>query len=139
MSQQPYDFAGAHDAATKASRAQHSAEDFLREAYRMFAESEETYRVALAKRIVELRAEGVAATLCADLARGEKDVAALRRKRDIADGVKEAAAQAAWRRAADRKDTQRFIDWSARRDLAEGYGNAPEPEAASVIGGQRAS
>jgi hypothetical protein len=30
--------------------------------------------------------------------------------------------------AADRKDTQRFIDWSMRRELAEGYGNTPEPE-----------
>jgi hypothetical protein len=139
MGHQPYDYAAAHDAAAKASRAQHSAEEFLREAYRMFAQSEEAYRVALATRIVELRAEGTAATLCADLARGERDVAALRRARDIAEGVKEAAAQAAWRRAADRKDTQRFVDWSMRRDLAEGYGNAPEPPDSNVIGGQRAA
>jgi hypothetical protein len=138
MGQQPYDYASAHDAAAKASRAQHSAEEFLREAYRMFAQSEEAYRVALATRIVELRAEGMAATLCADLARGERDVAALRRKRDIAEGVKEAAAQAAWRRAADRKDAQRFIDWSARRELAEGFGTAPEPEFEAAIGGRKA-
>lgn len=134
MGQQPYDYSHAHAAAASASRAQHAAEEFLREAYKMFAQSEEAYRVALAVRIVELRAEGAAATLCADLARGEKDVAALRRARDIAEGVKEAAAQAAWRRAADRKDTQRFIDWSARRELAEGYGHAPEPDFEAAIG-----
>lgn len=136
---QPYSFPDAHEALKKASQAQHAAEVFLREAYKMFAESEEAYRVGLAKRIVELRSEGVAATLCADLARGEKDVAALRRKRDIAEGVKEAAAQAAWRRAADRKDTQRLTEWSMRRDLAEGFGDAPEPPASKVIGGQRAA
>lgn len=137
MSQQPYDYGQAHKAAEKASRAQHSAEEFLREAYSMFAQAEEAYRVALATRIVELRAEGMAATLCADLARGEKDVATLRRARDIAEGVKEAAAQAAWRRAADRKDTARFVDWSMRRELAEGFGNAPEPKYADPIGGVR--
>lgn len=133
----PYDFEQARTAAASASRAQHSAEEFLRETYRMFAQAEEAYRVALATRIVELRAEGMAATLCADLARGDRDVAELRRKRDIAEGVKEAAAQAAWRRAADRKDTQRFIDWSMRRELAEGYGTAPEPEFQEPIGRTR--
>jgi hypothetical protein len=138
MGQQPYAFSDAHEALAKASRAQHASEVFLREAYKMFAESEEIYRVGLATRIVELRAEGVAATLCADLARGEKDVAVLRRKRDIAEGVKEAAAQAAWRRAADRKDTQRLCEWSMRRELAEGYGTAPEPEFEAAIGGRKA-
>jgi hypothetical protein len=67
----------------------------------------------------------------------EREVARLRRERDIAEGVREAMQQAAWRRAADRKDTQRFIDWSARRELAEGYGNAPEPEFEQPIGGRR--
>jgi hypothetical protein len=139
MGQQPYTFPDAHEALSKASSLQHSAEKFLREAYKMYAQAEENYRVGLATRIVELRAEGVAATLCADLARGEKDVAVLRRKRDIAEGVKEAAAQAAWRRAADRKDTQRLCEWSMRRELAEGFGNAPEPPDSNVIGGQRAA
>jgi hypothetical protein len=138
MGQQPYDFGQGRVAAAAASKGQQAAEDFLREAYRIAAQCEEAYRVGLATRIVELRAEGVAATLCADLARGDKDIAALRRKRDIADGVKEAAAQAAWRRAADRKDTGRFIDWSMRRELAEGYGQAPEPEFEAAIGGRKA-
>ncbi len=76
---------------------------------------------------------GAAWTVAQDLARGNTDVARLRRERDIAEGVKEAAVQAAWRRAADRRDVGRFMDWSARRDLAE----MPDPEAfESAIGGR---
>lgn len=136
---QPYSFEQARDAAAKASRAQEAAETGLRESARDFAEKEERYRIALAKEIVRQHADdGVAWTVAPDLARGDVTVARLRRERDIAEGVREAMQQAAWRRAADRKDTQRFIDWSARREVAEGYGNAPEPEFESPIGGRRA-
>jgi DNA-binding transcriptional LysR family regulator len=133
---QPYDFQGAREAAAAASRAQLDAERHLKDAARDFAEKEERYRVALAKEIVRQHAgDGVAWTVAPDLARGDATVARLRRERDIAEGVREAMQQAAWRRAADRKDTQRFIDWSLRRDVAEGYGSAPEPEFAHPIGG----
>jgi DNA-binding transcriptional LysR family regulator len=125
----PYDFAQARDAAASASRAQADAERHLKDAYRDF--------VSLAKEIVRRHAEdGVAWTVAPDMARGTPEVARLRRDRDISEGVREAMQQAAWRRAADRKDTQRFIDWSARRELAEGYGSAPEPDFTSPIGGQ---
>lgn len=137
MTTQPYDFAQAREAAARASRAQEAAETGLRESARDFAEKEERYRIALAKEIVRQHAEeGVAWTVAPDLARGDVTVARLRRERDIAEGVREAMQQAAWRRAADRKDTQRLIDWSARREIAEGYGHAPEPEFASPIGGR---
>lgn len=131
---QPYDFGQARAAAAAASREQANAEEAIREAAKAAAIAEETYRVALAKRIVELKAEGVAWSSTADLARGDKDVARLKRERDIAEGVREAMSQAAWRRAADRRDTERFIDWSARRDIAEGYRPQPEPRDMPVIG-----
>jgi DNA-binding transcriptional LysR family regulator len=135
---QPYDFTQARDACMRASRAQESAETALKDAARDFAEKEERYRVALAKEIVRQHAEdGVAWTVAPDLARGDEKVARLRRERDISEGVREAMQQAAWRRAADRKDTQRFVDWSMRRELAEGYGTAPEPEFEPAIGGRR--
>jgi DNA-binding transcriptional LysR family regulator len=135
---QPYDFAQAREACARASRAQEAAETGLRESAREFAEKEERYRVALATEIVRQHAEeGVAWTVAPDLARGNVNVARLRRERDIAEGVREAMQQAAWRRAADRKDTQRFVDWSMRRELAEGYGSAPEPEFSEPIGGRR--
>jgi hypothetical protein len=134
VTQAPYTFAEARQAAENASRLQKAAEDFIRQAARESARAEERYRVALAEEIVEQHAAGVAWSSAPDLARGNKRVAELRRQRDIAEGVREAAMQAAWRRAADRKDTQRFIDWSMRRELAEGYGQVPEPDEQPVIG-----
>ena len=120
--QRPYDFGGARDAATRASRAQVNAEDFIKESARTFALAEESYRVALAERIVELHSEGTAWSVCGDVARGDKRVAKLRRERDIAEGVRDAAVQACWRRTADRRDTERFIEWSMRRDLSDARG-----------------
>jgi hypothetical protein len=115
----PWDFDQARAAARQASSTQRSAEDFIREAYKDFAVKEEAYRVALALRITELHAEGVAWSSTADLARGDKMVARLRRERDIAEGVKEAAAQAGWRASKDRDDVHAFIGWSQRREMAE--------------------
>jgi hypothetical protein len=110
----PWTFEESQNAARKASMAQRGAEDFIRDAYRRFALAEEAYRVALAMRITELHAEGVAWSSTADLARGDKLVARLRRDRDISEGVKEAAAQAGWRASKDRDDVQSFIGWSQR-------------------------
>lgn len=131
MSGEPYTFGDARQAARDASALQQDAEKELRKAAREFAEAEERYRIELAKEIIrQHNDEGVAWSVAPDLARGNKTVAELRRKRDIAEGVREAMQQAAWRRAADRKDTQRFCEWSMRRELAEGYGDGPTDEPA---------
>lgn len=53
------------------------------------AEAEREYRKALAKRIMELRAQGLPATICSDVARGE--VADLKFNRDLSDGKFKAA------------------------------------------------
>jgi len=135
----PYSFDQARTAAANASRAQAAAEDFIRQAYKDFAIAEHAYRVALALRITELHAEGVAWTVTGDLARGDKHVAHLKRERDIQEGVKEAASQHGWKASKDHDDTASLIAWSMRRELAEGYGNAPEPPESRVIGGQRAA
>lgn len=116
----PLDITEARAAARLASENQRHGEDQLREAFRDAARAEEAYRKALAQEITRAHAEGGAWTVCADLARGEATVAQLRYERDVKQGVKEAALQAAWRYAADRKDLGRFIDWSARIDLASG-------------------
>jgi hypothetical protein len=126
----PYDFQEAREAETKATLAQKGAEDFIKESYRAHALAEAAYRQRLAERIVELRAEGKAATLCKDLARGDKSVTSLMVASMIADGVKEAASQAAWRHSKDRDAVQRFVEWSMRRDLAEGNGMAQRRAAA---------
>ena len=124
MTSAPYDFQQATEAAGRASRLQASAEDFIRDAYRDAALKNEAYRKGLAEEIVRVHNAGAAWTVAQDLARGNDVVARLCRERDIAEGVKEAAVQAAWRRAADRRDTEKFIEWSYRRELAEGYGRA---------------
>jgi hypothetical protein len=130
----PWTIEGARDALRRSSSAQLHAEQGLREAAKGQAEAEQSYRVSLAKAIVELRADGTAATVCADLARGDKTVAALRYTRDVAEGVREAAVQAAWRAAADRRDVQSLARWSQARDLAEGHGDTPEPEHVQTFG-----
>lgn len=109
----------------------------MREAFVNLAEKERAYRVELSKRITTLHGDGIAWTACADLARGDEKVARLRMERDIAEGVKEAALQASWRHAADRKALGRLVEWSARRDVASGF--EPEQPADRTFGGRRAA
>lgn len=100
----------------------------MREAAKELGLAEERYRVALARKITELHADGVAWSACADLARGDTGVARLRMLRDVAEGVREASVQAAWRRNADRRDVGRFIEWSGRRELAEAGLGSEQPQ-----------
>ena len=125
----PWSFDEAHGKLVRAAVLQQGVEDLMKESYKDFAEKEMAYRQALAVRILELHANGAAWTVCQDLARGDEKVSRLRRDRDIAEGVKEATLQAAWRRSADRKDAQRFSDWSMRREMAEGW----TPDAANGV------
>lgn len=115
----PWTFDEARATLVRCSQQQEHAERFVKDSYRDYAQAEEAYRLALAKRITELRAEGESVTLAADLARGDKHVAGLRMKRDIAEGVVEAAKQQAYRRTADRKDAQALATWSMRREMSE--------------------
>ena len=52
-----------------------------------YAIKEKKYRVALSKRLLELRAQGQAVTHLADIARGMEDIAELRYERDLAEGL----------------------------------------------------
>jgi hypothetical protein len=101
------------------------------------AKAEQEYRVALAKRILTAHDEGIAWSVCSDIARGDKEVARLRYERDVADGVAEALSQAGWRHAADRKDLQRLISWSER--VAPNGQGAEPPVLESAIGRRRAA
>ena len=130
----PWDFDQAREHCRSASRRQEDAEQSLVNAYKEAAAAEEAYRRALAEKILELRAGDLPATLCADLARGDAAVARFRRHRDIADGIREAMVQAAWRLTADRKDAQRFSDWSQRRLFAEAAGAVADPAYERPIG-----
>lgn len=121
----PFDFPEAVAATRRAAQAQRDAEQARRDASTTLAEAERVYRVALAKRIVEVHADGAAWTVAQDLARGDKHVADLRYARDVARGVLDAAEQRAWRHTADRRDMHELVCWSRRRELAEHGGDDP--------------
>jgi hypothetical protein len=104
---------------------QAKAEATLRDAWKDYAAKERAYRVALAKRITELRRDGVAATTCSDLARGADDIAQLREAAHLAEGVRDAAQSALWRHSGNRHDARSLAEWSMRRELAEN--GAPDP------------
>lgn len=59
-----------------------------------YADSERTYRIALAKRILELRETGVPVTIISDICRGDKEIAGLRFDRDCAEIVYKSAQEA---------------------------------------------
>lgn len=131
----PLEIADAREAAHKASELQRGVEDQIRNASRELAEAERQYRLKLTTRILHLHAQdGLAITMCGEVARGEKDVADLRYARDVAKGILEAAQQQAFRRGADRRDLHRMIRWSESRDLRTDAPPErwPQPEGAGI-------
>lgn len=55
-----------------------------------YAQAEHDYRVALAKKMTELKLSGEKVTIISDLSRGDEVVAGLKKDRDIAEGVLDA-------------------------------------------------
>lgn len=134
----PWSFEAAVKASEDAEIEQRRVESEIHSAYKQYAQKERLYRVALARRILELKSQGMAVTACEVVAKGDKAIADLRYERDIAEGVKETAKHAAWRANADRRDVSDLIRWSARRDLAEYSGpSQPEPAEMPTYGGVR--
>ncbi len=113
----PLQIEDARASAYTASEMQKKVEDEIRAHSRALAEAERAYRRRLSERIVELKAAGNAITACETIAKGEKDVADLRYRRDVARGIFEAAQQQSFRRGADRRDINVMLTWSMHRDL----------------------
>lgn len=57
------------------------------------AKAERDYRVALAKKMLELREKGTAVTIISDLCRGDEEIARLKMERDIAESLYESNMQ----------------------------------------------
>jgi hypothetical protein len=123
----PFDVADARRATKIARDLQANVEENIRDNSGTLALAEKVYRLALAKRMAEFKAEGVAWTSAGDMARGDQHVADLRYKRDVAKGVMKATDQAAFRCGSDRRSLDRLIDWSQRRDLADDHEGQREP------------
>lgn len=135
----PWDITEARDVLANASTMQHDHQEAIKNAVKAAARADQLYRVARARKTAEFRDAGKAATLCDTLARGDDHVAQLGFEAAIAEGDKEIAIQEGWRLHANRKDSQELADWSKRRNLAEGFGDAPcEPREPVVYGAQRA-
>lgn len=136
---QPWSFGAALVASRNAETEQRRVESEVHDAYKQHARANRLHAVARARKMGELKAQGVASTACKTLADGDPEIARLCEERDLADGLRETAKHAAWRANADRRDIAGFIDWSKRRDLAEYYGPAEaEPEHMTTFGGARA-
>lgn len=56
-----------------------------------YAHKEYNYRTALSKKLIEFRAEGMAVTHLADIAKGLPEIAQLRLERDLAEGLVKSA------------------------------------------------
>lgn len=121
------DFVAAVAAHREASEAQHDAERWYATKGREYALAEKAYREALAVAIVRIKSEGTAITVAQDLARGDKHVAELRYKRDLAEGLRDAAAQSIWRHTADRRELEQFIDWSKRAAFLDALPASEQP------------
>lgn len=133
----PFDFTEARTAARKASEAQAATEQAMRNAAEEKARAERAYRRALAERILKAHGEGIAWSVCGDIARGDEGVADLRYHRDVAEGVYDALQQSGWRHASDRRDLSRLIGWSER---VAPLGEQPEPrDLVEPIGARRAA
>ena len=61
---------------------------------RSYAEAEHDYRIALSKKILEQRANGMPVTIISDVCRGDPEIARLRLERDIAETVYKSAMEA---------------------------------------------
>jgi hypothetical protein len=132
---EPFDFAAAVAASREASEAQHNAERWYAEKGREFADAERTYRQALAAEIVKCHAAGSAWTVAQDLARGTKEVADYRYARDVAEGLRDAAAQSIWRHTADRRELEQILDWSKRAAFLDALPPQGQP---TTFGGKSA-
>jgi hypothetical protein len=130
----PLDFAAAVAASREASEAQRNAEKHYAQKGRECAEAERAYREALAQAITRIKATGAAVTAARDLARGDKHVAELAFNRDLAEGLRDAAAQSIWRHTADRRELEQFLDWSKRASFLD---STPPPGIASPVFGAR--
>ena len=61
---------------------------------RSYAQSEQEYRIALAKRILDERSKGTPVTIISDICRGDREIAKLRFERDCAEVVYKSALEA---------------------------------------------
>jgi hypothetical protein len=86
----------------------------LEERVEAAAEAEHAYRVALAKKMLQLRESGVQITVLSDVARGEEEIATLKQARDIADGMVVAQRERVRELEGERAMLRELLEYSRR-------------------------
>lgn len=120
MTDSPMTLGEARRALHSASQRQLDSEQAYRQSVEDLAAADLAYNRAVARKMVELHAEGVAWTAAKPLALGDETVSQLRYERDVKRGVVDAAESGRYRLQADRRSLEGIISWSMRRELAEG-------------------
>lgn len=120
MTDSPMTLGEARRALHSASQRQLDAEQAYRQAVEDLAAADLAYNRAVARKMVELHADGVAWTAAKALAVGDETVSQLRYERDVKRGVVDAAESGRYRLQADRRSLEGIVNWSMRRELAEG-------------------
>lgn len=134
----PLDFGQLQALFARADASQQEGEDFLRTAARQLGETAAAYRKALALEITRLRNDSAPATLARDLARGNERIADLKAAETLAEGIYEAAKQACYRHAADRREVEQLGEWS-RRVALDGQQREPRGQQQRPIGARPAA
>jgi hypothetical protein len=109
---QPWDFHESHLHLRRAAVIERAGEQAHRGAVRDLAEKERAYKMALAKKITELRGNGTAQTVAGDMARGDDEVSLLRLERDLARGTVTSSKSALYRHGRSHEDVREFVVWS---------------------------
>lgn len=110
----PLDLDDGRKAASMLARQCRASVDNLDQAVQRHAESEHSYRKAFAKKIVELRADGVPATICLELAKGDQQVAQLKYDRDLAKGIIDVTRERLRQLDGERASLRQLLEWSQK-------------------------
>lgn len=115
-----WDWGQAQQAMNAAAAAQETSEQAMRDAGKEAADAERQYARALAMRMLEIKANGMAITVTERIAKGDEDISNLRYARDLKAAAFKAACAANYRHSANRADAVELAKWAMRRELADG-------------------
>jgi hypothetical protein len=110
----PLDYEEGRSAMKAAGENVRAAERELSDQIDRKAEAEREYRRALARKLIALRADGMAATLAKDLARGDEEVLAYSHARDIAADMVKFRHEVLEDRRGDRASLHKLVDYSMK-------------------------
>jgi len=88
--------------------------DALDRAVKAHAEAEQTYRIAFAKKLVELRGDAVPVGISLELAKGEAVVAQFKYDRDLAKGMIDVARERLRQLDGERASLRQLLEWSRK-------------------------